>query len=163
MTSSQVNVSDTKIVAPFAGKIDTNTLAEGEFVTANSTVLTTLSNSDPMRVRFSVSESDYLDMLKGNTDNGNQLRDITLTLADGSTYAYKGYVDQVDRSVSDSTGTLTLKALFQNPDHLLLVCLPMFPLWVRRNLEPSLFLSGLLRICSISIMSMSSMLTTAFL
>ena len=44
----------------------------------------------------------------------------TLTLADGSTYAYKGYVDQVDRSVSDSTGTLTLKALFQNPDHLLL-------------------------------------------
>ena len=38
----------------------------------------------------------------------------------GSTYAYKGYVDQVDRSVSDSTGTLTLKALFQNPDHLLL-------------------------------------------
>lgn len=120
VTSSQVNVSDTKIVAPFAGKIDTNTLAEGEFVTANSTVLTTLSNSDPMRVRFSVSESDYLDMLKGNTDNGNQLRDITLTLADGSTYAYKGYVDQVDRSVSDSTGTLTLKALFQNPDHLLL-------------------------------------------
>ena len=103
VTSSQVNVSDTKIVAPFAGKIDTNTLAEGEFVTANSTVLTTLSNSDPMRVRFSVSESDYLDMLKGNTDNGNQLRDITLTLADGSTYAYKGYVDQVDRSVSDST------------------------------------------------------------
>ena len=120
VTSSQVNVSDTKIVAPFAGKIDTNTLAEGEFVTANSTVLTTLSNSDPMRVRFSVSESDYLDMLKGNTDNGNQLRDITLTLADGSTYAYKGYVDQVDRSVSDSTGTLTLKALFHNPDHLLL-------------------------------------------
>lgn len=52
VTSSQVNVSDTKIVAPFAGKIDTNTLAEGEFVTANSTVLTTLSNSDPMRVRF---------------------------------------------------------------------------------------------------------------
>lgn len=120
VTSSQVNVSDIKIVAPFAGKIDTNTLAEGEFVTANSTVLTTLSNSDPMRVRFSVSEIDYLDMLKGNTDNGNQLRDITLTLADGSTYAYKGYVDQVDRSVSDSTGTLTLKALFQNPDHLLL-------------------------------------------
>ena len=93
VTSSQVNVSDTKIVAPFAGKIDTNTLAEGEFVTANSTVLTTLSNSDPMRVRFSVSDSDYLDMLKGNTDNGNQLRDMTLTLADGSTYAYKGYVD----------------------------------------------------------------------
>ena len=120
VTSSQVNVSDTKIVAPFAGKIDTITLAEGDFVSANSTVLTTLSNSDPMRVRFSVSESDYLVMLKGNTDTGNQLRAITLTLADGSTYANKGYVDQVDRSVSDSTGTLTLKALFQNPDHLLL-------------------------------------------
>ncbi|MCH3949498.1 MAG: efflux RND transporter periplasmic adaptor subunit [Acidaminococcus sp.] len=120
VTSSQVNVSDTRIIAPFAGKIDTNTLAAGEFVTANSTVLTTLSNSNPMRVRFSVSESDYLDMLKGNTDNGTQLRDITLTLADGSEYPYRGYVDQVDRSVSDTTGTLTLKAVFENPNNLLL-------------------------------------------
>jgi membrane fusion protein (multidrug efflux system) len=120
VTSSQVSVSDTRIIAPFAGKIDTNTLAEGEFVTANSTVLTTLSNSNPMRVRFSVSESDYLDMLKGNTDNGTQLRDITLTLADGSEYPYRGYVDQVDRSVSDTTGTLTLKAVFDNPNNLLL-------------------------------------------
>jgi membrane fusion protein (multidrug efflux system) len=120
LTSSQVSVSDTRIIAPFAGKIDTNTLAEGEFVTANSTVLTTLSNSNPMRVRFSVSESDYLDMLRGNVDNGTQLQDITLTLADGSTYPYKGYVDQVDRSVSDTTGTLTLKAVFENPNNLLL-------------------------------------------
>lgn len=120
LASSQVSVSDTRITAPFAGKIDTNTLANGAFVTANSTVLTSISGSDPMRVRFSVSQGDYLDIMKGNADNGNQLRDITLTLADGSTYPYKGYVDQVDRSVSDTTGTLTLKAVFDNPDNLLL-------------------------------------------
>jgi membrane fusion protein (multidrug efflux system) len=118
--SAQVSLSDTRIVAPFAGKIDTSTLAEGEFVTANSTVLTTLSNSNPMRVRFSVPESDYLDLMKGSVNNGGNLRDITLTLANGSKYPYTGRIDQVDRSVSDSTGTLTLKAIFDNPDGTLL-------------------------------------------
>lgn len=120
LASSQVDVSDTQIRAPFAGKIDTNPLAEGSFVTASSTVLTSISASDPMRVRFSVSENDYLDMMKGNTNNGSQLQDVTLTLSDGSVYPQKGVVSQVDRGVSDSTGTLTLKADFNNPNGLLL-------------------------------------------
>ena len=120
LASSQVDVSDTQIRAPFSGKIDTNPLAEGSFVTASSTVLTTISGSDPMRVRFSVSENDYLDLMKGNTNNGSQLTDITPTLSDGSVYPSKGTVSQVDRGVNDSTGTLTLKADFSNPNGLLL-------------------------------------------
>ncbi len=120
LASSQVDVSDTQIRAPFAGKIDTNPLAEGSFVTASSTVLTSISASDPMRVRFSVSENDYLDLMKGNTNNTSQLQDVTLTLSDGSVYPQKGIVSQVDRGVNDSTGTLTLKADFNNPNGLLL-------------------------------------------
>ena len=120
LASSQVDVSDTQIVAPFSGKIDTNPLAEGAFVTANSTVLTTISGSDPMRVRFSVSQADYLDIMKGNTNNGTKLQNVTMKLSDGTTYPEKGSVTQVDRGVSDSTGTLTLKAEFQNPNGVLL-------------------------------------------
>ena len=102
LASSQVDVSDTQIVAPFSGKIDTNPLAEGSFVTANSTVLTTISGSDPMRVRFSVSQADYLDIMKGNTNNGTKLQNVTMKLSHGT------------------TGTLTLKAEFQNPNGVLL-------------------------------------------
>ena len=120
LASSQVDVSDTQIVAPFSGKIDTNPLAEGSFVTANSTVLTTISGSDPMRVRFSVSQADYLDIMKGNTNNGTKLQNVTMKLSDGTTYPENGSVTQVDRGVSDSTGTLTLKAEFQNPNGVLL-------------------------------------------
>lgn len=120
LASSQVDVSDTQIVAPFTGKIDTNTLAEGAFVTANSTTLTSISASNPMRVRFSVSESDYLDMMGGNTGNGTRLQNVTLKLSDGSTYPEQGTVTQVDRGVSNTTGTLTLKADFANPNGVLL-------------------------------------------
>ena len=83
-------------------------------------MLTTISSSNPMWVRFSVSESDYLDMMKGNLNNAGNLTDVTLTLSDGTVYPEKGVVSQVDRGVSDTTGTLTLKAEFNNPNNLLL-------------------------------------------
>lgn len=116
VSNAQVDASETRIVAPFAGKIDTNCVAEGTFVSASSTVLTTISNSDPMRVKFSLAEKEYLSLMNGNTGNGDALTDITLTLADGVVYPLKGTVDQVDRSVDSTTGTLTLKAQFSNPN-----------------------------------------------
>lgn len=118
--NARVNVGDTNIVAPFAGKVDTNCLAEGSYVTASSTVLTSISNSDPMRVKFSLAENDYLKLMQGNTSNGGRLTDITMTLSDGSVYPAKGVVNEVDRSVDSTTGTLTLKAEFPNPNGVLL-------------------------------------------
>ena len=76
--NARVNVGDTNIVAPFAGKVDTNCLAEGSYVTASSTVLTSISNSDPMRVKFSLAENDYLKLMQGNTSNSGRLTDITM-------------------------------------------------------------------------------------
>lgn len=120
VANAQVDLGETNIVAPFAGKVDTNCLAEGTFVTAGSTVLTTISNSDPMRVKFSLAETEYLQLLKGNTKNGSTLENVVLTLSDGTTYPLKGRIDQVDRSVDSTTGTLTLKAEFGNPTGTLL-------------------------------------------
>jgi len=118
--NARVNVGDTNIVAPFAGKVDTNCLAEGSYVTSSSTVLTSISNSDPMRVKFSLAENDYLKLMQGNTSNSGRLTDITMTLSDGSVYPAKGVVNEVDRSVDSTTGTLTLKAEFPNPNGVLL-------------------------------------------
>ena len=120
VASAQVDMGETNIVAPFAGKVDTNCLNEGTVVTAQTTVLTSISNSNPMRVKFSLAENDYLKLMNGNTANGGELKDITLQLSDGSVYPQKGTVNQVDRSVDSTTGTLTLKAQFPNPTGVLL-------------------------------------------
>ncbi|MEG1346040.1 MAG: efflux RND transporter periplasmic adaptor subunit, partial [Acidaminococcaceae bacterium] len=120
LASAQVDVGETNIVAPFSGQVDTKDLAVGTFVTAGQTVLGTVSSSDPIRVKFSISESDYLQLMKANNDKGTPLDNLTIVLSDGSTYPVKGKQSQVDRGISEGTGSLTIKADFGNPKHILL-------------------------------------------
>lgn len=121
VAAAQVDVGETRIVAPFSGKIDTNALSEGTFVTAGATVLTSISNSDPMRVKFSIAEGDYLKLAKAaNGQSATGLNNMHITLADGKEYQYPGTISQVDRGVGEGTGTLTLKADFPNPEGILL-------------------------------------------
>ena len=121
LSSAQVDLGETNVVAPFSGKVSANDLAVGTFVTAGTTVLATISNSDPVRVKFSLAEAEYLKLVATKAADGTApLENLTIVLADGSTYPLKGKLTQVDRSISEGTGTLTLKAEFDNPDKLLL-------------------------------------------
>mgnify|MGYP003590428490 FL=1 len=121
LSSAQVDLGETNVVAPFSGKVSANDLAVGTFVTAGTTVLATISNSDPVRVKFSLAEAEYLKLVAAKaTDGTAPLENLTIVLADGSTYPLKGKLTQVDRSISEGTGTLTLKAEFDNPDKVLL-------------------------------------------
>lgn len=121
LASAQVDLGETNVVAPFSGKVSANDLAVGTFVTAGTTVLATISNSDPVRVKFSLAEAEYLKLMGAKTADGTApLENLTIVLADGSTYPLKGKLTQVDRSISEGTGTLTLKAEFDNPDKILL-------------------------------------------
>ena len=121
LSSAQVDLGETNVVAPFSGKVSANDLAVGTFVTAGTTVLATISNSDPVRVKFSLAEAEYLKLMGTKTADGTApLENLTIVLADGSTYPLKGKLTQVDRSISEGTGTLTLKAEFDNPDKILL-------------------------------------------
>jgi len=121
LSSAQVDLGETNVVAPFSGKVSANDLAVGTFVTAGTTVLATISNSDPVRVKFSLAEAEYLKLLSTKAEDGTApLENLTIVLADGSTYPLKGKLTQVDRSISEGTGTLTLKAEFDNPDKVLL-------------------------------------------
>ena len=121
LSSAQVDLGETNVVAPFSGKVSANDLAVGTFVTAGTTVLATISNSDPVRVKFSLAEAEYLKLVATKAADGTApLENLTIVLADGSTYPLKGKLTQVDRSISEGTGTLTLKAEFDNPDKVLL-------------------------------------------
>lgn len=119
--NARINMTDTNVVAPFSGRIDTSALEVGNYVTAGQTTLATISNTDPVFVEFSIAEPEYLSLSAAHNDNGGAaLDDLTAVLSDGSTYDLKGRVSEVNRGINDSTGTLTVKALFDNPDRKLL-------------------------------------------
>ena len=121
LDNANINLGETNVVAPFDGRIDTNDLSVGNYVTAGQTVLATLSNTDPVLLEFSLAENEYLKLLSAHTDAGEApLENLTIVLSDGTTYGEKGRVDQVNRSITQGTGTLTLKAEFPNPNKILL-------------------------------------------
>lgn len=116
------DLSDTLIVAPFSGRIDMSDLSVGNYVAAGSTTLATMSSVDPIFVQFSMSENEYLKFSQAGdgslpADWGNSLK---LLLSDGSQYPLSGHIEQVDRGLATDTGTLTIKAAFENPQKLLI-------------------------------------------
>lgn len=122
LQSAQEDLQDTLILSPVDGKIDVNDVSIGSYAAAGSTALATVSSLDPVWVQFSMSETEYLDMLQ---KNGGVLpaefRDqVTLTLSNGSEYAGVGHIEQVDKGISTATGTILLKASFDNPNGLLM-------------------------------------------
>lgn len=121
LENAQISMGDTDVRAPFAGKISTSDLSVGNYVTAGQTVLATMSNTNPVRIKFNISENEYLALAKAHTDAGvNSLQDLKLVLSDGTVYEGSGAVDQVNREISGNTGALTLKARFSNDSNILL-------------------------------------------
>lgn len=120
LLSAQINMDETKVVAPFTGRTDTASLEVGNYVVAGQGKLTKISNTDPVFVKFSIAEPEYLTLAAASDGNGASLDNLTAVLANGETYGLKGKVTEVNRGISDNTGTLTIKATFQNPDKKLL-------------------------------------------
>lgn len=121
MENAQINMNETSVTAPFTGRIDTSALEVGNYVTAGQTVLAKISNTDPVFVQFSIAEPEYLKLSGAQDANGQaSLENLTVVLSDGSTYDLKGKVAEVNRGINDATGTLTVKALFKNPENRLL-------------------------------------------
>lgn len=117
------DLDDTVIVSPLDGRIDVKDLSVGNYVQAGQTVVATISSVDPVRVKFSISENDYLRFFKLSSASGSSpaepQRSVKLRLSDGSEYPLEGMVEQVDRGLSQDTGALIVKAAFPNPQHLL--------------------------------------------
>ncbi|MFV0277070.1 MAG: efflux RND transporter periplasmic adaptor subunit [Parahaliea sp.] len=120
---ASLNVGFASIAAPVSGRIGAAEVDPGDLINAGTTLLATISNSDPAWVYFSVSESALLDYEKIHgvvgvaAENPNSADEsIELFLSDGSKYAKKGKLNFTDRALDSTTGTYRLRAEFPNPD-----------------------------------------------
>ncbi len=113
------DLNDTLVVSPVDGKIGVNELSAGQYVQAGSTVIATVSTVDPVQVRFSMSENEYLKFARMGNSPDDWGKNLKLILSDGSEYPVAGHLDQIDRGLANQTGTLAMKASFSNPNQLL--------------------------------------------
>lgn len=112
----------TRIIAPIAGRIGKALVNVGNLVgRGDNTLLAEISSTDPIHVDFSISERDYLVMIKALQAAGakDQEFPLTLVLADDSVYPLQGQADMAERAVNAKTGTLGVRGVFPNPDGLL--------------------------------------------
>lgn len=115
-----LNLGYTTITAPIDGVVGITQVKAGNLVgRGESTLLTTVSQVDPIVFRVGISEAEYLKLAKRGPRPANQEPDIELQLADGAVYPRKGALDAVERAVDTQTGTLALQFSFANPDRLI--------------------------------------------
>ncbi|UYC11981.1 efflux RND transporter periplasmic adaptor subunit [Xanthomonas sp. CFBP 8445] len=125
LQTARINLDYTRITAPISGRIGTSSYTPGALVSAGqSEVLATINQLDPMYVDVTQSSAQLL-QLRRQLDAGqlkavNGKAEVKLQLEDGSTYARSGTLEVVDAAVDTATGTVKLRAVFPNPDHLLL-------------------------------------------
>jgi len=121
---STLDLSYTRITSPIDGLVGTTEVKAGNLVgRGESTLLTTISQIDPILFQVAATEADYLRFAKrqparaaADAPTGTG---IQLTLADGSTYSETGKVNLVERAVDPTTGTLGLELSFANRDRLI--------------------------------------------
>jgi membrane fusion protein, multidrug efflux system len=119
-----LDLSYTRITSPIDGLVGLTRVKPGNLVgRGESTLLTTISQINPMLFRVAATEADYLRYTRrqapGRSTASPRAEGIQLTLADGSTYAETGRVNLVDRAVDPTTGTLGIQLEYPNPQLLL--------------------------------------------
>lgn len=119
-----LDLSYTEVRAPISGRIGRILVDEGNLVGgADQTVITNIVQLDPIRVTWSPSEKERLDVLRLRKEGLYVQRDqieVSAVLADGSEHPYPGKFDFVDNAVDPSIGTVRVRAVFPNPDKTLL-------------------------------------------
>jgi membrane fusion protein (multidrug efflux system) len=110
----------TRITAPLDGLVGTTEVKAGNLVgRGESTLLTTVSQVNPILFRAGISEAEYLRLAKEIVEKGRRTgpqAEIALILADGTVHPHKGRVDAIERAVDPTTGTLAVQFTFPNPD-----------------------------------------------
>ena len=113
----------TRVTSPIAGLVGTTNVKAGNLVgRGESTLLTTVSQIDPILFRVGVTEADYLNVARRYTERIGQTPQaggIELTLTDGSKHPQLGKISNVERAVDPTTGTLGVQIEFPNPQGLL--------------------------------------------
>ncbi|WP_297832740.1 efflux RND transporter periplasmic adaptor subunit [Pseudomonas sp.] len=121
--SAQLQKTYASVTAPISGRARRALVSEGAMVGQDEgTKLTTIEQLDPIYVNFSQPTNDFLLLQKSNTSGANKVvtMPISLKLGDGTRYALPGKLLFSDTAVDPLTDTVAMRALFTNPDHLLL-------------------------------------------
>ena len=130
LKSSNIDLSYTKVLSPITGVIGKTMARVGEFVgkNPNPVILNTVSKTDTIIVKFSVTEAQFLTIAKRRiekfnkgeiTEKGKENLPVQLKLADESIYSHPGKIDFVDRNIDENTGSILVQASFPNPNGLL--------------------------------------------
>lgn len=120
LDNAQLNLDWTSVTSPINGIAGIATAQIGDLILEN-TVMTTVSQVDPIKVNFPISEREYLkfaDRIEKASHQNNlnsQQTNLELVLADGSVYPHKGRAVLADRQVDVKTGTITIVSYFPNP------------------------------------------------
>jgi RND family efflux transporter MFP subunit len=122
--TGKINLDFTRLCAPIDGIAGQAQLQVGALVNPSSGPVTSVSTVDPIKVYFTVSESEYLDWNKRfPTQTTREAADkslrLQLILADGSPYLHEGTFYFADRQVNQSTGAIRIAGLFPNPGNIL--------------------------------------------
>lgn len=121
LVKAQFDLSNTLITAPVNGRIGRSRFYEGRLVSAQTDLLTTIDQLDPMYVNVSVPESYLLRRRRELAEHKVQRPDLfqlrgVMTFADGSVYPHEGVLDFADVALRSETGTLQGRFVFPNPE-----------------------------------------------
>ena len=120
--AAQVNVNRARIVSPITGFIGQSLVTEGALVTANSTQMATVKQTDVLYVNIQQSSAEILQLhrqLLSQERVRNEGIQVGILLEDGSEYEHKGQLLFIDSSVDEATGQVMVRAAVPNPEQLL--------------------------------------------
>lgn len=119
--SARINLAYTKVSSPISGRIGKSNVTEGALVTnGQSSALATVQQLDPIYVDVTQSSSDFMRLKQESLQRGSDTKSVQLVMENGQPYPLKGSLQFSDVTVDESTGSITLRAIFPNPQHTLL-------------------------------------------
>jgi membrane fusion protein (multidrug efflux system) len=124
LQNTRIQLGYCRILAPISGLIGISKVRVGDYVTPGPmSVLNTISDLGDVRVRFTISEQEFLRIYREVSSENSKLKgagkSIKMKLSDGSMYPDSGQLSFSDRQIDPSTGAITLEAAFPNTDRLL--------------------------------------------
>ena len=119
--NARINLAYTKVTSPIDGRIGKSSVTEGALVTnGQADAMATLQQLDPIYVDVTESSNDFMRLKQESLQRGDDSKSVQLIMENGQPYSLKGSLQFSDVTVDESTGSITLRAVFPNPQHTLL-------------------------------------------
>ena len=119
---AELDLSYTKVTAPVSGRVSRALITQGNFVTAGQSMLTSLVSTSEMYAYFDIDEQTYLRYVRSSliNANGENNQTVAMALAGDDEYSFQGNISFLDNQVSEKTGSIRVRASFENSDGILM-------------------------------------------